>query len=94
MGPAVTPPLDDTQTTEIWRDPSRQARRVTFRVHADRTAFCGLTGERIVEPGEIRVGVGGASDRLPLRGSFTLTGPGWVAGPDRVLDTPVLVTDP
>ena len=70
-----------------------QARRVTFRVHADRTAFCGLTGERIVEPGEIRVGVGGASDRLPLRGSFTLTGPGRVAGPDRVLDTPVIITD-
>jgi beta-xylosidase len=71
-----------------------QARRVTFRLHADRTAFCGLTGERIVEPGEIQVGVGGASDRLALRGAFTLTGPVRVAGPDRVLDTPVTVTDP
>ena len=46
-----------------------------------------------MEPGEIQVGVGGASDRLPLRGSFTLTGPGRVAGPDRVLDTPVTITN-
>ena len=69
-----------------------QARRVVFRLHADRTAFCGLTGERIVEPGEIEVAVGGSSDRLPLRGSFTLTGPERVAGPGRVLDTPVSVS--
>lgn len=70
-----------------------QAHRVAFRLHADRTAFCGLAGERIVEPGEIQVAVGGASDSLPLRGSFTLTGPGRVAGPGRVLDTPVSVRD-
>jgi beta-xylosidase len=70
-----------------------QACRVTFRLHADRTAFCGLAGERIVEPGEIGVGVGGASDNLPLCGSFTLTGPERVAGPGRVMDTPVSVRD-
>ena len=66
-----------------------QARRVTFRVHADRTAFCGRSGERIVEPGEIGVGIGGASDQLPLRGSLTLHGPVRAAGPDRVLVTDV-----
>jgi beta-xylosidase len=70
-----------------------QARRVVFRLHADRTAFCGLSGERIVEPGEIEAALGGASDRLPLRGSFTLTGPCRIAGPDRVLDTPVSIHD-
>jgi beta-xylosidase len=70
-----------------------QACRVTFRLHADRTAFCGLAGERIVEPGEIAVGIGGASDSLPLCGSFTLTGPERIAGPDRVLDTPVSIRD-
>jgi len=68
-----------------------QARRVVFRLHADRTAFCGQAGERIVEPGEIRVAVGGSSDRLPLRGSFTLTGPERITGPGRVLDTQVSV---
>jgi beta-xylosidase len=62
-----------------------------FRLHADRTAFCGLSGEPIVEPGEIGVAVGGASDSLPLRGSLTLTGPPRVVGPGRVLDTPVWV---
>jgi beta-xylosidase len=66
-------------------------RRVTFRLHADRTAFSGLDGQRVVEPGEITVGIGGASDDLPLRGSLTLTGPLRVVGPDRVLDTPVTV---
>ncbi len=71
-----------------------EARRVTFRLHADRTAFHGRAGRRIVEPGQILLGMGGASDDLPLRGSFTLAGPERVAGPDRVLDTPVLISDP
>ena len=71
-----------------------QARRVTFRLHADRTAFCGRVGTRIVEPGEIRVAVGGASDPLMLHGSFTLCGTERPAGPGRVLDTPVLVSEP
>jgi beta-xylosidase len=65
-----------------------EERRITFRLHADRTAFTGRAGTRIVEPGEIGVAVGGASDRLPLRGSFMLAGPERAVGPDRVLDTP------
>jgi len=68
-----------------------QARNVTFQLHADRTAFTGLDGLRVVEPGEITAEVGGASDDLPLRGSFTLTGQLRLAGTDRVLDTPVIV---
>jgi len=71
-----------------------QARRVTFRLHADRTAFCGLDGTRVVEPGEIRVAIGGASDRLALHGSFTLCGAERPASPDRVLETPVLIGEP
>jgi hypothetical protein len=47
-----------------------------------------------VEPGEIRVAVGGASDRLVLHGSFTLSGTERPAGADRILDTPVLISDP
>jgi beta-xylosidase len=70
-----------------------QARRVAFRLHADRTAFTGLAGRRIVEPGEIGVAVGGASDNLPLEGSFVLTGPVRVVDSLRVLDTPVSVHD-
>ena len=71
-----------------------QARRVTFRLHADRTAFTGRdpsTGTRLVEPGEIGVAIGGASDQLPLRGSFLLCGAERAVGADRVLDTPAEV---
>jgi beta-xylosidase len=70
-----------------------QARRVAFRLHADRTSFTGLAGSRIVEPGEIGVAVGGGSDTLPLAGAFRLTGPVRLVGADRVLDTPVSVHD-
>jgi beta-xylosidase len=78
--------------TRVALEPGER-RRVTFRVHADRTAFTGRSGERIVEPGEIGVGVGGASDDLPLRGSLTLHGPVRVAGPDRVLVTEVTAAE-
>jgi len=70
-----------------------EARRVSFQVHADRTSFTGRAGTRIVEPGEITVAVGGASDSLPLAGSFTLCGPVRTVRGDRVLDTPVSVHD-
>ena len=76
--------------TRVTLAPGESA-RVTFRLHADRTAFTGRDGTRIVEPGEISVAVGGASDDLPLSGSFTLTGPVRPVGADRVLTTPVSV---
>jgi beta-xylosidase len=76
--------------TRVTLAPGESA-RVTFRLHADRTAFTGRDGTRIVEPGEISVAVGGASDDLPLRGSFRLTGPVRPAGADRVLTTPVSI---
>ena len=66
---------------------------MAFRVHADRTSFTGRAGIRVVEPGEITVAVGGASDSLPLTGSFTLCGPSRAVGADRILDTPVTVHD-
>ena len=68
-----------------------EARRVAFRLHADRTSFTGLSGKRIVEPGDIQVAIGGASDSVPLSGTFTLTGPLRTLGHHRVLDTPAAV---
>ncbi|MEV5750025.1 glycoside hydrolase family 3 N-terminal domain-containing protein [Actinoallomurus sp. NPDC052308] len=68
------------------------AARVEFTVHADRTSFTDLDLRRVVEPGRVDVAVGGSSADLPLRGSFTLTGPERVLGPDRVLTVPVEVT--
>jgi beta-xylosidase len=70
-----------------------EAKRVTFRVHADRTSFTGLSGARIVEPGSVGVAIGGSSDDLPLTGSFTLTGPVREVGAGRVLDTPVAIRE-
>jgi beta-xylosidase len=64
-----------------------EARRVRFRVHADQVAFSGRSGRRVVEPGEICIGIGGGSDNLPLTGSFMLHGPGRTVGANRVLHT-------
>ena len=65
---------------------------MVFRLHADRTAFHGLSGTRIVEPGLIEVGVGSSSADLRLHGEIELAGPERPAGPGRVLTTPVSVT--
>ena len=64
-----------------------EARRVRFWVHANQVAFSGRSGRRVVEPGEICIGIGGASDNLPLTGSFMLHGPGRTVGANRVLHT-------
>ena len=66
-----------------------EARDVTFTVHADRTAFTGRAGERIVEPGDVEVHVGTSATDLPCCGTVRLTGPLRVVGPDRRLVTPV-----
>jgi beta-glucosidase len=68
-----------------------QARRVVFTLHADRTAFCGLAGTRVVEPGEIEVGIGASAADLRLHGRLELHGPERAAGAGRVLTTPVTV---
>jgi beta-xylosidase len=77
-----------TGFTRVSLAPGESA-RVTFRLHADRTAFTGRDGKRMVEPGAISAAVGGGSDDLPLSASFTLTGPVRAVGADRVLATPV-----
>jgi beta-xylosidase len=68
-----------------------EARRVVFVLHADRTAFCGLSGARVVEPGEIEVAVGSSSADLRLHGCLQLHGPQRTVGADRVLTTGVAI---
>jgi beta-xylosidase len=70
-----------------------QARRVVFRLHADRTSFHGRSGTRIVEPGVIEVEVGSSSADPRLTGSLLLHGPERVVGSDRALTTPVSALD-
>ncbi|MFI7599834.1 beta-glucosidase [Actinoplanes sp. NPDC049681] len=67
------------------------AARVVFTLHADRTAFVGRDLRRVVDPGELEVHVGRSVTDLPCRATVRLTGERRVAGPDRVLHTPVVV---
>ncbi|HEY7143300.1 MAG TPA: glycoside hydrolase family 3 N-terminal domain-containing protein [Streptosporangiaceae bacterium] len=71
-----------------------QARRVTFWLHADRTAFHGRSGRRVVEAGLIQAAIGSSAADIRLQGEIELTGPERTAGPDRVLVTPVTITEP
>jgi hypothetical protein len=66
---------------------------VTFRLHADRTAFHGVSGARVVEAGLIEVAIGSSSADLRLHGRVELCGPERTAGADRVLTTPATVLD-
>jgi beta-xylosidase len=68
-----------------------QARRVTFKLHADRTAFHGRSGALIVEPGVIEVQVGSSSGDIRLTGTLVLHGGERIATAGRVLTTPVTV---
>jgi len=62
---------------------------VTFRVHADRTAYPNRELQRVVEPGDIEVMVGTSAGDLPCRGRVRLTGSLRVVGHDRQFLTPV-----
>jgi hypothetical protein len=66
---------------------------VTFQLHADRTAFHGVSGARVVEAGLIEVGIGASSADLRLHGAVELSGPERTVGADRVLSTPTAVLD-
>ena len=68
-----------------------RSRDVTFRVHADRTAFTGRDLTRIVEPGDIDVLAGTSAGDLPCHDTVRLTGPVRTVGHDRQLVTPVEV---
>jgi len=77
---------------KVELQPDQQA-RVTFAVHADRTAFTGLDPAcRIVEPGWFTVRVGTSSEDLPLEARFEITGAVRDVTLGRVLTTPVTVT--
>ena len=65
---------------------------VSFRLHADRTAFTGRQLERIVEPGDLELLVGTSAADLPCRGVVRLTGPVRTIGHDRRMDTPVTLS--
>jgi len=57
--------------------------RLTVDVPADLASFPGLSGERIVEPGELVFGFGRSSGDIPLAVTVTLDGPVRTVGFDR-----------
>ncbi|MGW1726893.1 beta-xylosidase/alpha-l-arabinosidase [Streptomyces sp. NPDC002306] len=61
------------------------ARRVTFRFHADLSAFTDRRGQRVVEPGALELRLGVSSTEIRRTARLTLTGPVRVLGPDRHL---------
>ena len=59
--------------------------RLTVDVPADLASFPGLDGARIVEPGELTIGLGRSSDDIPLTVGVVLDGPVRTVGFDRAL---------
>jgi beta-xylosidase len=67
-----------------------EAARVTFTLHADRTAFTGVDLRRVVQAGEIGVAIGASAADIRGRLTLQLTGPEREVGHDRVLVTPAV----
>ncbi|MFF0220644.1 glycoside hydrolase family 3 N-terminal domain-containing protein [Streptomyces sp. NPDC004629] len=61
------------------------SRRVTFRFHADLSAFTDRAGTRVVEPGALELRLASSSADVRHTAHLTLTGPVRVLGPDRRL---------
>ena len=68
-----------------------EAARVTFTLHADRTAFVGRDLRRVVDPGALEIFVGPSVSDLPCTATVDIVGERRVVGPDRVLHTPVTI---
>lgn len=68
-----------------------ESKRVEFELHAERTSFTGVSGQRVVEPGVFGVRVGSSSEDLPLAAEFRITGPLREVPEGRIMDTPVRV---
>jgi beta-xylosidase len=65
-----------------------EAARVTFALHADRTAFTTVDLRRIVQAGEIGIAIGASAADVRGRLTLQLTGSEREVGHDRVLTTP------
>ncbi|PWI17502.1 glycosyl hydrolase [Streptomyces sp. Act143] len=62
-----------------------ETRRVTFRFHADHSAFTDRTGRRVVEPGALELRLAASSAEVRHTARLTLTGPVREVGADRRL---------
>jgi beta-xylosidase len=71
-----------------------EARRVTFRFHADLSSFTDRAGRRVVEPGVLELRVGASSADVRHAAHLKLAGPVRELGPDRRLVCAAEVSDP
>jgi beta-xylosidase len=70
-----------------------QAKWVSFHFHADLSAFTGLAGERIVEPGDVELRLAASSTDVRHVVRLRLIGPQRVVGPDRRLTMGLSIAD-
>jgi len=68
--------------------PARVSRRVTFVVHAERTSFTGLSGDRVVEPGWFTLAVGRSCEDIRQTTRIEVTGEVRTLSGPRVMTTP------
>jgi beta-glucosidase-like glycosyl hydrolase len=87
VAPVTRPVTQLAGFLRVVLDPGERA-RVTFTLHADRTAFTTVDLRRIVQAGEIGIGVGASSADIRGRLTLQLAGSEREVGHDRVLVTP------
>jgi beta-xylosidase len=75
---------------KVWLAPGEE-RRVTFAVPAEATAFTGLAGHRLVEPGELELRVAASSTDVRHVLTTRIDGPEREIEPDEERDTHVVV---
>ena len=76
---------------KVRLDPG-QSRRVTFRVPPEATAFTGLAGKRIVEPGDIELRLGASSEDVRHTFAARISGPEREIAPSEEGDVSVTVS--
>ncbi len=87
VAPVTRPVIQLVGFARVALEPGERT-RVTFTLHADRTAFTTVDLRRIVEPGEIELALGASSEDIRGRFTLRLTGAEREVGHDRVLTTP------
>ncbi|MGB3442330.1 MAG: glycoside hydrolase family 3 N-terminal domain-containing protein [Actinophytocola sp.] len=76
---------------KVWLAPG-ESRRVGFEVPPEATAFTGLSGKRVVEPGDVELWLGASSADVRHVLPAGIDGPEREIGPDEERDTRVTVT--
>jgi beta-glucosidase len=72
---------------------SGEKKSITFKVHTDRLAYMGTDYVRIVDPGKITLSVGSSRSNLFFSSDIELVGPIRQVPFDRVLRTPVTISE-